>query len=198
MRGAGAGRTVPSDAMDLMAAASAEFERVVRAVPRRAWGRTTPCDLSVREVVGHVVAGNVFAVRLLAGATAADAVSGLDGDLLGGDPIDAVAGSCAEQCAAFDSVPRGRTLHHPSGDISVATFTRFRLGELVVHGWDVAVGAGVDPALDPAVADGLWALVAPHLDEMRAMGTFGAGAGADLPADASTQTRLLDAFGRRS
>jgi hypothetical protein len=88
-------------------------------------------------------------------------------------------------------------LHHPSGDISVDTFVRFRLGELVVHAWDLAVGAGLDPSLDPAVVEGLWVLVEPHLDEMRSMGTFGDGASGNLPEDASTQTRLLDAFGRR-
>ena len=41
-------------------------------------------------------------------------------------------------------------------------------------------------------------MVAPYLDEMRAMGTFGDGASQDLPTDTPLQARLLDAFGRRS
>jgi hypothetical protein len=39
-------------------------------------------------------------------------------------------------------------------------------------------------------------MVEPHLDEMRAMGTFGTGASNTLPPTATPQTRLLDAFGR--
>ena len=38
--------------------------------------------------------------------------------------------------------------------------------------------------------------VEPHFDDMREMGAFGNSSG-NLPMDASTQTRLLDAFGRQ-
>lgn len=66
-----------------------------------------------------------------------------------------------------------------------------------MHAWDVAIGAGLDSTLDGPVADRLWVMVEPHLDEMRATGTIGAGASDSLPPDASSETRLLDAFGRR-
>jgi uncharacterized protein (TIGR03086 family) len=181
--------------MDLLGEASRQFGQVVAAVPVEAWENGTPCDISVREVVEHVVAGNRFAVRLLAGATAAEATAGLDGDLLGGDPQYAVVTSCEEQRVAFEHADHTALLHHPSGDISWETFLRFRLGELVVHAWDIAVGAGLETTLDPAVTEGLWVLVEPHLEEMRAMGTYGEGASAEQLKD--TQTRLLDAFGRR-
>lgn len=182
--------------MDVLDRAGSEFRRTVAAVPPDAWGNDTPCDITVREVVNHVVAGNRFAVRLLAGASAAEATAGLDGDQLESDPVLAVSTSCESQRAAF-AAPRHPMLHHPSGEITVQTFLRFRLGELVVHAWDVAVGAGLDPSLDPAVVERLWAMVEPHLEEMRGMGTFGDGASGSLPADAPLQTLLLDAFGRR-
>jgi uncharacterized protein (TIGR03086 family) len=169
----------------------------VAAVPNDAWGNETPCDISVREVVGHVVAGNLFAVRLLAGASAADATAGLDGDLLGDDPQQAVRTSGESQQIAFADADPAADFHHPSGDISWETFLRFRLGELVVHGWDLAVGGGLDTTLDQTVCEGLWAMVEPNLKQMRAMGTFGDGAAADLPADASAQAQVLNAFGRR-
>jgi uncharacterized protein (TIGR03086 family) len=182
--------------VDLLREATRQFERTVESVPPDAWGKPTPCDISVREVVGHVVAGNHFAVRLLAGASAAEATAGLDGDLLGDDPLVAVSISCEAQRSAFDAADENRALHHPSGDISLETFLRFRLGELVVHAWDLAVGAGLDTTLDPAVTAGLWALVEPNLDQMRAMGTYGEGATPDLAPNTPPQTRLLNAFGR--
>ena len=183
--------------MDLLEAASAQLERIVASVCPPCWGNLTPCGITVREVVDHVVAGNIFAARLLAGASAATATADLGGDQLGDDPRSAVVSSCDRQLAAFAAADRAQALHHPSGDISFETFVRFRLGELVVHAWDVAVGSGLDSSLDESVVDGLWALVAPHVDEMRGMGTFGDGASNDLPVEASPQTRLLDAFGRR-
>lgn len=184
--------------MDLLGEASEQFERIVAAIPADAWDKPTPCGISVREVAGHVVAGNRFAVRLLAGASAAEATAGLDGDTLGDDPQHAASPSGSDQQAAFKAAAPDALYHHPSGDISLETFLRFRLGELVVHAWDIAVGAGLDPNLDAAVNEELWAMVEPHLEEMRAMGTYGDGASAELPADASVQSRVLDAFGRRS
>ncbi|MFC5263988.1 TIGR03086 family metal-binding protein [Kribbella qitaiheensis] len=193
----GPGGGVASGAVEVIRAAAGEFERVVGSLPVDVWDNGTPCDITVREVVDHVVAGNVFAVRLLAGASVAEATAGLDADQLGDDPLGAVVASCESQSTAFAGADENRVLHHPSGDISLDTFVRFRLGELVVHSWDLAVGGGLDPSLDPAVIEALWALVEPNLDEMRTMGAFGPGASANLPDNSSPQNRLLDAFGRR-
>jgi uncharacterized protein (TIGR03086 family) len=188
---------VASGIVDLLQAAAAQFERIVASLPAETWDNATPSDITVRETVDHVVAGNIFAIRLLAGASAAEATAGLDADHLGDDPLFAVSATCESQWSAFAGADEDRVLHHPSGDISVDTFVQFRLGELVVHAWDLAVGGGLDRSLDPAVVEGLWDMVEPHLDEMRSMGTFGDGASGKLPEDASNQTRLLDAFGRR-
>ncbi|WBQ02166.1 TIGR03086 family metal-binding protein [Kribbella sp. CA-293567] len=183
--------------MDPLEAAGAQLLRIVGSIPATDWEAPTPADLTIREVADHLVAGNVFAVRLLSGASAAVATADLDRDHLGDDPLGAIAGSCEEQRAAFATANRSAALHHPSGDISYETFLRFRLGDLVVHAWDLAVGAGLDPTLDTRLVDRLWVMVEPHLDEMRARGTFGTGASASLASDVPPQTRLLDAFGRR-
>lgn len=183
--------------MDLIQAAGAELIRIVSSVGTDAWGNSTPADLTVHEVVDHVVVGNIFAARLLGGASATASVAGLDTDQLGEDPLAAVTTSCESQHHAFATADRTLLLHHPSGDITYDTFVRFRAGDLVVHAWDVATGAGLDPTLDPRVVTDLWAIVQPHRDAMRQMGVFGAGASNTLPPDAPTQSRLLDAFGRR-
>ncbi|MEU0095810.1 maleylpyruvate isomerase family mycothiol-dependent enzyme [Kribbella sp. NPDC006257] len=184
--------------MDTLKTATADFERTVAALPPNSWNNDTPCDITVREVVDHVVAGNIFAVRLLAGACAADAVADLDADHLGDDALAAVVTSGAEQLTAFAAADQTRSLHHPSRDISYQTFVRFRLGELVIHAWDLAVGADLDRTLNPVVAEALWAMVEPHLDDMRSIGGYGSGPSSDLPPTTTLQTRLLDAFGRRA
>jgi uncharacterized protein (TIGR03086 family) len=183
--------------VNLFAAAGSELVRVVGSVPPTHWDNPTPAGLTVREVVDHVVAGNLFAVRLLEGASAADAVAGLEADQLGDDAIAAVTSSCEAQQAAFAVADQGLPLHHPSGDISYNTFVRFRLGDVLIHSWDIAIGGRLDPTLDPALVDALWTMVEPHLDEMRAMGVFGTGADETLPPGTPAQARLLDAFGRR-
>ncbi|MDX6262566.1 MAG: hypothetical protein QOH84_4254 [Kribbellaceae bacterium] len=183
--------------VDLFAAAGAELSRVVGSLPSARWDSPTPAGLTVREVVAHVVAGNLFAVRLLEGASASDSVAGLDIDQLGDKPIAAVTASCEAQQSAFAAADQRLLLHHPSGDISYETFVRFRLGDLVVHAWDIAIGGKLDPTLDASLVDVLWTMVEPHLDDMRARGTFGPGASPTLPPDTTPQSRLLDAFGRR-
>jgi uncharacterized protein (TIGR03086 family) len=176
--------------MTLLARATADFITRTEAVPTSAWTNDTPCGIPVREVVDHVVAGNIFATRLLAGASASEATADLDTPQA--DRLEAVRTTCAAQVESFAHADRSRLLHHPSRDIDYPTFVRFRLGELVIHGWDLTVGAGLGRALDPVLADGLWTLVEPHLDEMREMGTYGISTQTATTLDA----RLLDAYGR--
>ena len=183
--------------MDLLIAAGHTFERLVAAIPVTAWENGTPCGISVREVVDHVVAGNVFSALLLSGVPRAEARAALSGDHIGDDPVGAVVVSCARQHAAFSAADPASLVPHPGGDLSLRKFLRYRVGDLAVHAWDVAQGAGLDDTLPPHLVDGLWEMVAPHVDEMRTMGTFGDGASQNLPADTPLQVRLLDAFGRR-
>jgi uncharacterized protein (TIGR03086 family) len=178
--------------MTLLTRATADFVSRTAAVPADAWTNDTPCGISVQEVMDHVVAGNIFATRLLAGASGEEATADLDDPP--DDRLESIRTTSAAQLEAFSQADRTRLLHHPSRDIDYPTFVRFRLGELVIHGWDLTVGAGQGRALDPSLAEGLWALVEPHLDEMRAMGTYGAGATG--PEHPSIEDRLLDAYGR--
>ena len=184
-----------TDEQRLFESASAQFSDVVASLRQDDWTRPTNCEVSVRELVEHVLAGNVFAVRLLAGAD--DAQSGIDDIRVGSDPVDQVGHSLRAQAEAFVRADRDQLLRHPSGEIDVETFVRFRLGDLTIQAWDLAVAAGLDATLEPSLVAGLWGLVEPRLESMRAMGTYSTGASPDLDPDADVQTRLLDAFSRR-
>lgn len=183
--------------MELVDAASAEFERVVRRLPADSWQRPTPSEISVRELVEHVVVGNRFTALLLAGVDRDVARNTLAGDQLGGDPLAAVIESSRRQARAFAATPPEQLVAGPRGSIPAAAYLRFRLVDLVVHAWDLLRAARLDETLDPSIVVGVAELVEPHPDEMLAFGAYGAGPSGTLPADASPQDRLLDWFGRR-
>lgn len=183
--------------MDLIDAASAEFERVVRRLPPDSWDSPTPSEMSVRELVQHVVVGNRLTALLLAGIDRAEARAGLAGDQLGKDPVAAVVDSARQQAAAFAATPLDMLVAGPSGDVAVAAYLRFRLVDLVVHAWDLCRATELDDVIDPQIAEEVSAIVEPHLEEMLATGAYGAGPSGTLPADAPAPARLLDWFGRR-
>lgn len=170
---------------------------MVRELPAQAQDRPTPSDMTVRELIDHVVVGNRFTALLLAGVDRRHARAQLAGDQLGDDPVGAVAESARRQVAAFAVAVPGQVVAGPTGDVPVAAYLRFRLVDLVVHGWDLLRAAGLDETLDPDVVAGVVELVEPHRDEMLATGAYGAGPSGALAADASPQSRLLDWFGRR-
>ena len=184
--------------MDLIDAASAELERVVRQLPADSWERPTPSDLSVRALVEHLVFGNRFTTLLLAGVDRDEARDGLAGDVLGDDPLAAVVESSRTQAVAFAATPAEQPVAGPKDTLVTATaFLRFRLVDLVVHAWDLLRAAGLDETLDPQVVVRLIEVVEPYLDEMLATGAYGHGPSGTLPSDASPQRVLLDWFGRR-
>lgn len=183
--------------MELIDAAAAEFERVVRGLPADSWELPTPSDVSVRELIEHVVVGNRFTTLLLAGVDRDQARSMLAGDQLGDDPVAAVVDSARRQASAFAATPAEQPVAGPNGNVAAAAYLRFRLVDLVVHAWDLLRAARLDETLDSRVVVELLELVEPHLDDMVAFGAYGAGPSGTLPPDASPQDRLLDWFGRR-
>jgi uncharacterized protein (TIGR03086 family) len=184
-------------AVELIDAASAEFVRVVRQLPPSSWDRPTPSDVSVRQLVQHVVVGNRLTALLLTGVGRDQARTMLTGDQLGDDPVEAVVESARDQAKAFANASPEQSVPGPDGDIPADAFLRFRLVDLVVHAWDLLRGAQLDESLDPQVVDRLLTLVRPHLDDMLAYGAYGEGPSGTLPPEAPAQVRLLDWFGRR-
>jgi len=183
--------------VELIDAASAEFERVVRQLPSDSWDRPTPSGISVRELIKHVVVGNYFTALLLAGVDRDEALNMLTSDQVGDDPVIAVVDSARRQAQAFATTPAGQPVPGPKGDIPAAAYLRFRLVDLVVHAWDLLRAARLDEALDPRIVAELMDMVEPHLDDMLAYGAYGSGPSGTLPAEVSPQERLLDWFGRR-
>jgi uncharacterized protein (TIGR03086 family) len=193
----GGSRSTNLPNMELIEAASADLERVVRQLPADAWERPTPSELSVRARVQHIVVGNRFTTLLLQGVDRAVARTRVAGDVLGDDPVAAVVESSRRQARAFAATSAEQPVPGPNGTVTASAYLRFRLVDLVVHAWDLLRAAGLDETLDPRVVVRLIEVVGPHLDEMLATRAYGDGPSGTLPPDASPQTMLLDWFGRR-
>jgi hypothetical protein len=73
--------------------------------------------------------------------------------------------------------------------------------DLVLHGWDLARGAGLDDTIDPDELERFWPAMVDIPDEMRIPDHFGPGVvvfGPEVavPDDAPVQDRLLGKIGR--
>ena len=117
---------------------------------------------------------------------------------LGDDPLRAVQDSLRAQAMAFaDPAVLDRVVQHPAMDMPGSQLLGFRVGDLLVHSWDLARAIGADETLDPEIV----AVVAQNIEPMRPfigqIGMFGDGPSADADPDADPQSALLDLMGRR-
>jgi uncharacterized protein (TIGR03086 family) len=70
-----------------------------------------------------------------------------------------------------------------------------RLLDVFVHGWDLAVATGQDPALDPGLIQACRDVIEPDVAAFRAAGALGDEQ--PVPPDATDQQRFLAMLGRR-
>jgi len=188
--------------MDNIAAlpiAAAHFESVAALVTAEDLAKPTPCgDWTVQQLLDHVVGGNTMAAALLSGASREDAVAVLTTAVVGDDALTAVQASMRAQADAFaDPAALEFIVQHPAMDMPGAQLLGFRVGDLLVHSWDLARAIGADETLDPEVV----AVVATNIEPMRPfigqVGMFGEGPSGTLDDNADAQTALLDLMGRR-
>src|SRR6266705_1815523 len=91
-----------SDIAELHAQALDHTGRVVAGIAPDRWQEDTPCDgWDVHALLNHLVAGNLWAAELGAGATIEHVGNRLDGDILGADPAASYGTSAAAAAATF-------------------------------------------------------------------------------------------------
>lgn len=147
------------------------------------WSAPSPCaGWTVRDVANHLV----DAMRTFAAAVTGDAADEYTGD----DPVGAYR-AAADRCLAAFARPDTLTATHPFafGLTPGAVIAHISVSESVVHGWDVARGAGLPYTPAPEVLDMLLAAEGDPPDE----GMF---APPVEPADDAPLTVLLARLGR--
>lgn len=169
-------------------------DRVARIGPDD-WGRPTPCrGWTVRDLVGHVVGEQLWAVPLLQGSTIAEVGDRFDGDVLGSDPVGAARDAAARARAiAAELLPTAGTVHLSYGEETMEEYVRQLAADHLVHGWDLAVALGSDRRLDPELVGAVAEWFAEREDLYRSAGLIAA---MTVSAPGDPQGELVGRFGR--
>lgn len=190
--------TEVSDIVDFHARACADTQRCVDAIEDGQWHDPTPCgDWDVRELLHHVVYGNLWVAPLMEGEAIEQVGDRFEGDVLGDDPIGA---SRASFATAADAFRAPGALDRPAavsyGPIPGARYASHRFLDVLVHGWDLAKATGQDTALDDDLVAACWQIVEAERELFAASGMFDDAV--TVADDAPLQTRLLAALGRHA
>ncbi|WP_410627380.1 TIGR03086 family metal-binding protein [Amycolatopsis sp. cmx-8-4] len=173
------------------------FGDAVHAAGDDGWGRRTPCtEWTVRDLVNHLVAEQLWAPSLLAGATLDDVGDRFDGDVLGEDPAEAwdAAAEGAREAFLDDGVLE-RTVHLSYGLVPAREYGWQMTIDAAVHSWDLATALGLPSPVTEPLAERLIDVVRPWVDEWQGLGLF------DPPVavhrGAGSTARLVGLLGRR-
>lgn len=176
--------------------AGAHFGELVHRIGDDQWELPTPCaDWTVRDLVNHVTAEDLWTAPLLDGRTIAEVGDVYDGDVLGDEPVaswDAAVGGALE-ATSVEGVT-GRTVHLSFGDAPATEYLDQLIADHLVHAWDLAQAIGADDRMDPELVHGCAAWFDTVEDVYRQAGAIGARPA--VAPDADAQTRLLARFGR--
>jgi uncharacterized protein (TIGR03086 family) len=178
----------------LMPAALRRFGARVHEIPAAAWDAPTPCtEWSVRDLVNHVTVEQLWAPHLLRGETLDEVGDRYDGDQLGADPTGMWDRAAEDARKAWEAAGDDASVDTSMGPLPVREYAEQMHLDLLVHGWDLARGAGLDPALPADSVEHALAFVEPRAEEFAGYGVFAP------PVDvASTDPadRLLALLGR--
>jgi len=98
--------------------------------------------------------------------------------------------------AAFGALDRAVT-HPMMGDIPSSQFLGMRVGDALLHAWDLARAIGANDQLAPELVFQVWTGMSPMAGFIGKSGFFGSGPSGEIGEDAPLQNRLLDLSGRR-
>jgi uncharacterized protein (TIGR03086 family) len=185
----------PLRVLRLMPSALERFGERVHEVPESRWEAATPCtDWSVRDLVNHVASEQMWAPHLLRGETMEQVGDRYDGDVLGSDPGTTWDEAAAGALEAWRTLAReGLEVHTSAGMMPVEEYAEQMHLDLVVHGWDLARGAGLDTRISDEAARHVLAYAEPRADAFSGSGIFAppVPVESDAPAD-----RILGLLGR--
>jgi uncharacterized protein (TIGR03086 family) len=130
-----------------LSTALAGTEQLVAEIGPDEWALPSPCTgWSVRDVVNHLVAGNLLFVRVFGGdplPPREELIAAARTDRLGDDAAGALRASAAALVDTFRSEGAlERMVTVPAGTLPGIAALHLRIVEALVHGWDVARATG--------------------------------------------------------
>ncbi len=157
-------------------------------------GLPTPCAAwDVRALLDHVLGNN----DLYAAGASGRPIDWDERtrDRVGEDPLAAYDRSAAAVTAAFADADPTTEVGFPFGVIPVQHAVAVHFVDILVHGWDLAVATGQDPALPDDLAEAALAVVALYPPEVWGTPQFFADEVASSP-DEPAYVRLVKLVGR--
>jgi uncharacterized protein (TIGR03086 family) len=189
---------IATDVSKVHRQALASVRPIVAGIRDDQWDLPTPCDgWTVRDLLNHIVAGNLWAAALARGRTIDEVGSALDGDMLRADPVAAYDMS-SESAASVFELPGA--LDAPCavsyGPVPGSVYAGHRFIDVLIHGWDLASATGQSTDLDPDLVEACWEVVRPQLSLLQGSGAYGAARPAAAGDEGDSQASLLAALGR--
>jgi uncharacterized protein (TIGR03086 family) len=184
---------------DLHDRALAATRRVVAGVDPGGWTAPSPCEgWDARELLNHIVSGNLWVAELCAGRTIEEVGDRLDGDVVGDDPLASYDRSADAASAAFQAPGAMEAPVAVSyGPVPGEVYAGHRFIDVLIHGWDLAKATGQDTTLPPDLVEACWDVFAPQAEALVGSGAFGDGS-IQAADDADRQATLLARLGRRA
>jgi hypothetical protein len=194
------------ESKDVCVEAIQAMEGVVDRVNDDQWRMTMPADFqmmdpnapkTLRDVVNRIAYDIAWIPDMLSGRTMDEiGRDKFQGDLLGDDPrtsFRTIADTAID--AIHNLADPEPTVHCSYADYTPREYFRDISSYYGMSAYDIPKAIGIDPALPPALVEGLWEQSVPMAEEWRAMGIIGPKV--DVPDDAPLQARLLGLSGRQ-
>lgn len=187
---------MPMETHEKMAVAGAAAVRVARGVTPDQLDAPTPCpDWDVRTLVNHLILWSAFRSETAARKLPADETHTEDTDFTQDDWAETFASQLDRASAAWaePGATDGDT-GLAGGSMPATVIAGMMLGELVVHGWDLATATGQKLDVDPEVLDAVREFGDTMGPMARKMGAFGDEV--SVPETAPPLDRVLGMVGR--
>jgi uncharacterized protein (TIGR03086 family) len=182
----------------LMARAAASFLDIVRTIDPAQLAARTPCSgYDVRGLVNHLLFwGPSLEAAARKESVSPPAASEADVDLTRGDWAAALQAQVERTVAAWrrPGAWEGTTQLGSPMELPASLIGDMVLGELVVHGWDLARATGQQLGVDDEVGEHLAEAVAKTAEQGREMGVYGPEV--PVPDTAPPLARVLGLTGR--
>lgn len=182
----------------MTARAAAPLVEIVRNIKPDQLGARTPCaEYDVGGLVNHLL----FWGPSLEGAARKESVpppatAESDVDATAGDWATALEAQVERTAAAWSEPGAWDGMTHMGGptELSASLVGGMVVGELIVHGWDLARATGQQQAWDDELLGYVHEEIAKSAEQGRQMGVYGPEVA--VPASASTLDRVLGLTGR--
>lgn len=181
---------------NLFAQAAENTTRIVAGIKPNQWDDPTPCsDWTVRDIVNHLTAENLWVEPLMSGRTLESVGDRYDGDVIGDDPLKAFRMASESAVEAFkEKGAMQKTVNLSFGATQADTYCEQMFIDMLVHGWDVAQGSRQQANVPNELAEAAWAIFEPQAEGWRSAGVIGEA----VPSNGkeTTTAQLLKLMGR--